>query len=138
MIAHRIQDPVFGKAQQLHGATLAIDLRIHTARLDLHGVVVDIGLLRGVLRAVLDDLDYTNLDEHAAFANTVSTTERIAEFIANRVAERLESMTGVSAQSLDGAVLQVMAHESPVAYAGYERALRAHPLATFGDTVSTE
>jgi 6-pyruvoyl-tetrahydropterin synthase len=138
MIAHRIADPVFGKAQQLHGATLTVDVVIRAPRLDSHGVVIDIGLLRGVLRAVLDELDYSNLDDHPAFATTVSTTEHIAEYIANRVAERLESITGLTALTLDDASLEVVAHESPVAYAAYERELYAKPLSVFDGTACTE
>src|ERR1700681_3531493 len=89
MIAHSFPDPFFGPAQRLHGATYAIDLEVRSPSLGPHDVVMDIGALRSLLRAVLVDFDYANLDEHAAFAEHMSTTERVAEYIADRAAERL-------------------------------------------------
>jgi 6-pyruvoyltetrahydropterin/6-carboxytetrahydropterin synthase len=88
MIAHSFPDPFFGPAQQLHGATYAVDLEVRAPSLGPHEVVMDIGALRALLRAVLDDLDYRNLDEHPAFAGRRSTTERVAAYIAGRAARR--------------------------------------------------
>lgn len=122
MIAHRIADPVFGRAQQLHGATYNVIAEVRVPRLGPHNVVMDIGLLRSLLRNVLDELDYTNLDEHPAFVGVVSTTERIVEHIARRMAERLGSAE-LGAQGVHGGSLRVTAHESPVAYAAYECAI---------------
>src|SRR5512140_2301324 len=120
MIAHRIADPAFGRAQNLHGATYDIAVEVRVPQLGPHSVVMDIGLLRSHLRAVLDELDYSNLDDHPAFAGVVSTTERIVEWIAVRIAERLTSEQ-LASQSLRGGTLRVIAHESPVAYAAFER-----------------
>src|ERR1700730_1906328 len=89
MIAHSFADAFFGPAQRLHGATYAIDLEVRVPSLGPHHVVMDIGSLRSVLRAVLAELDYRNLDEHAAFAGRLSTTERVAEHVAHAAAERL-------------------------------------------------
>lgn len=122
MIAHRIADPAFGLAQRLHGATYAIDLQVRTPVLGRHHVVMDIGQLRTTLRAVLDEFDYSNLDEHPDFVGVVSTTERVAEHVANRVAERVAQLA-MDDRPLPGSTVQVTARESPVAYAAYEREL---------------
>ena len=119
MVAHTLADPVFGLAQRLHGATYSIDLQIRVAELGRHNVVMDIGVLRSTLRAVLDEFDYSNLDEHPAFSGMVSTTERVAEYIAARVAERIQALA-TDERPKPGATLTVMARESPLAYAGYE------------------
>jgi 6-pyruvoyltetrahydropterin/6-carboxytetrahydropterin synthase len=122
MIAHSFADPFFGPAQRLHGATYAIDLEVRAPSLNVHHVVMDIGALRAMLRAVLAELDYRNLDELAAFANRLSTTERVAEHVADRAAEHLRLLTA-DAAPVAGASLRVVARESPVAYAAYERSL---------------
>jgi 6-pyruvoyl-tetrahydropterin synthase len=63
MVAHSLTGAVFGPAQALHGATFTVDAGFRGARLDEHGILVDIGLVTEVLRAVLDPLRYRNLDE---------------------------------------------------------------------------
>ena len=122
MIAHSFADPFFGPAQRLHGATYAIDLEVRAPTLGPHDVVMDIGEMRAVLRAVLDEFDYRNLDEHPAFAGRMSTTERVAEHVAHRAAERLALIAPQGAPTA-GATLRVVVRESPLAYAAYERAL---------------
>jgi 6-pyruvoyltetrahydropterin/6-carboxytetrahydropterin synthase len=122
MIAHSFADPFFGPAQRLHGATYAIDLEVRAPTLGPHEVVMDIGAMRALLRAVLGELDYSNLDEHAAFAGRMSTTERVAEHVANRAAERLALLPQDGAPAA-GASVRVVVRESPLAYAAYERLL---------------
>jgi 6-pyruvoyltetrahydropterin/6-carboxytetrahydropterin synthase len=114
MIAHSFPDEFFGPAQRMHGATYGVEIEVRVGSLGPHHVVMDIGLLRTILRRVLDEIDYRNLDEHPAFAGCFSTSERVAEHIANRVANELGA--------LDGS-LSVLVRESPVAYAAYERSL---------------
>jgi len=122
MIAHSFADPFFGPAQRLHGATYAVDLEVRSPRLGAHHVLMDIGALRAVLREVLAGLDYRNLDELPAFAGTPSTTERVAEYVAHRAAERLAGLSQDGAPP-EGATMRVVVRESPVAYASFERPL---------------
>jgi 6-pyruvoyl-tetrahydropterin synthase len=122
MIAHSFADPFFGPAQRIHGATYAIDLEVRAEQLGAHHVVMDIGALRTLLRRVLDELDYANLDEHPAFPGRTSTTERIAEHVADRAAAELARLPS-SAAPVAGASVKVVVRESPVAYAAYERAV---------------
>jgi 6-pyruvoyl-tetrahydropterin synthase len=122
MIAHSFADPFFGPAQRLHGATYAVDLEVRAPSLGRHDVVMDIGALRELLRAVLGALDYRNLDEHAAFAGRMSTTERVAEHVALRAIERLAKLPPDAAPA-PGAAVRVVVRESPVAYAAYERGI---------------
>jgi hypothetical protein len=55
---------------------------------------MDIGALRSLLRASLDTIDYTNLDDHPAFPGRTSTTERVAEHIASEVARAVMALLG--------------------------------------------
>lgn len=122
MVAHSFADPFFGPAQRLHGATYGVELTVRTPALGPHHVVMDIGKLRDILRQVLATLDYTNLDEHAAFPGRTSTTERLAEFLAKSVAQLLVQVPPDAAPPAP-ATLSVLLRESPVAWASYELAL---------------
>ena len=122
MIAHSLRGEVFGPAQGLHGATYVVDATFRRSTLDADGIVVDIGRAAEVLRAVLGELTYRNLDDEAEFAGMNTTTEALARVIADRLADRaLAGALGDGARELDG--LEVTLHESHVASASYERAL---------------
>jgi 6-pyruvoyl-tetrahydropterin synthase len=113
---------VFGPAQRLHGATYVVDATFRRADLDADGIVVDIGRAAAALRAVLSELGYRNLDDEPDLAGTNTTTEALAKFVADRLAERVEAgALGDGARDLDGLVVRL--HESHVAWASYERAL---------------
>jgi 6-pyruvoyl-tetrahydropterin synthase len=124
MIAHSFSDRFFGPAQKLHGATYAVEVEVVTGALGPHNVVMDIGALRSALRGALDTFDYTNLDDHPAFPGRTSTTERVAEHIADLVASRLAELPGDAAPPAP-ATLRVRLRESPVAWATFERPLSA-------------
>jgi 6-pyruvoyltetrahydropterin/6-carboxytetrahydropterin synthase len=122
MIAHSFADPFFGPAQRLHGATYVVDIEVRAPGLGPHHVVMDIGALRALLRTVLAEIDYRSLDDHPAFPGRTSTTERVAEYVANRAAEHLAQLA-LDVAPLPGASLRVVVRESPLAYAAYERAV---------------
>lgn len=122
MVAHSLPGEAFGPAQRLHGATYVVDATFRRAELDANHVVVDIGLAARELAAVLAQLNYRNLDEEPALAGTTTTTEELARFIADRLAERVHAgALGEGARGL--AAIAVTLHESHVAWASYERPL---------------
>ena len=122
MIAHSLRGEVFGPAQRLHGATFVVDATFRRASLDADAIVVDIGRAAEALRAVLGALTYRNLDDEAGFAGMNTTTEALARVVADRLAERARTGDlGDGARELDGLVVTL--HESPVAWASYERPL---------------
>ena len=124
MIAHSFADPFFGPAQRLHGATFAVEVEVQTKTLGPHQVVMDIGALRNIVRSVLETIDYQNLDEHPAFPERTSTTERVAEHVAELIAARLASLPADGAPPRP-ASLRVRLGESPVAWATFERTIPA-------------
>jgi len=122
MIAHSFRGEVFGPAQRLHGATFVVDATFRRATLDADNVVVDIARAAEELHTVVGGLSYRNLDDEAAFAGTNTTTEALAQVIADRLAERVHAgALGEAARELAG--LTVTLHESHIASASYERAL---------------
>jgi 6-pyruvoyl-tetrahydropterin synthase len=122
MIAHSFRGEVFGPAQRLHGATYVVDATFRRPALDADNIVVDIGRAAEALRGVLADLNYRNLDDEPAFAGVNTSTEALAQVIADRLAELIEAgALGDAARGLEG--LQVTLHESHIAWAAYERTL---------------
>jgi 6-pyruvoyl-tetrahydropterin synthase len=122
MIAHSLRGEVFGPAQRLHGATYVVDATFRRATLDADDIVVDIGRAAEVLRAVLGELGYRNLDDELEFAGMNTTTEALARVIADRLVDRARAgALGDGGRELDGLVVTL--HESHVAWASYEQSL---------------
>jgi 6-pyruvoyl-tetrahydropterin synthase len=122
MIAHSFKGEVFGPAQRLHGATYVVDATFRSATLDADGIVVDIARAAEVLRAVLGELGYRNLDDEVEFAGMNTTTEALARVVADRLADRARAgALGDGGRELDGLVVTL--HESHIAWASYERPL---------------
>jgi 6-pyruvoyl-tetrahydropterin synthase len=119
MIAHSLSGDVFGPAQRLHGATYIVDVEFRRADLDRDGLVVDIGRASEVLRRVLADLNYHNLDEEPAFAGHNTTSEFLARVVFDGVAAAIRrGDLGAGGRSLHS--LRVTLHESHVARAAFE------------------
>ena len=91
MVAHSFRGEVFGPAQRLHGATYVVDATFRRAALDSDNIVVDIGRAAEELHAVLAELSYRNLDDEAAFAGMNTSTEALAQVVADRLAERVHA-----------------------------------------------
>ena len=126
MIAHSFAGEVFGPAQRLHGATYVVDVEFRRPALDADGIVVDIGRAGDALKALLDGLDYRNLDEEPDFAGKNTTTEFLAKKIFDRMAARVAAgELGPGANELTA--MKVTLSESHVAWASYEGALPAPP-----------
>jgi 6-pyruvoyl-tetrahydropterin synthase len=122
MIAHSFRGEMFGPAQKLHGATYVVDVEFRRPELDENGVVVDIGRATEVLREILSQFAYQNLDEMPAFRGVNTTTEFLAHVIFDHMALRIRSgHLGPGTQAL--ASMKVTLHESHVAWAAFERSL---------------
>ena len=120
MIAHSFVGEIFGPAQQLHGATYAVECEVTRAELDGNGLVCDIGLALALLKEVLAGFNYKNLDEIAAFRGRNTTTEFLAGEIFRRLKARIAE--GALGPSTAGALaaLRIVVRESPVAWAAFE------------------
>ncbi|MEO7775457.1 MAG: 6-carboxytetrahydropterin synthase [Steroidobacteraceae bacterium] len=122
MLAHSFSGEIFGPARRLHGATYVVDVEFRRKSLDADGVVVDIGRAAQTLRAVLDALNYRNLDEEPDFAGRNTTTEYLAGVLFERMAARLQAgELGDAARGIDS--LRVVLHESHIAWAACEGAI---------------
>ena len=115
MIAHSLPRKAFGPAQGLHGATFVAEVTFRRRALNDDAIVLDIGAAGTIVEEVLADLNYKNLDEHPDFDGKLSTTEALAEYIANKVATRIKD----SDDGRELAGLDVTLRENPDAWAAY-------------------
>ena len=119
MIAHSFRGKVFGPAQRLHGATYVVDVEFRRAQLDEDGIVVDIGLAGELVKRVLAQLNYRNLDDESAFDGRNTTTEFLARIVFGRLAAAiLAGELGAGAKQIE--TIRVALHESHVAWAAFE------------------
>jgi 6-pyruvoyl-tetrahydropterin synthase len=121
MIAHSFTGETFGPAQRLHGATFIVDATFSADELDDDGVVVDIGRAAAALSQILEPLTYRNLDDDPEFAGMNTTTERLCQAIADRLAERATG--GHLGRDRGLTSITVTLHESHIAWASYSRPL---------------
>ena len=87
-IAHSLNDPIFGKAQKVHGATYELEAEFFSTQLNEHNVVLDMDLCTKMIQDILNELNYNNLDEMDQFAGKLTTTEFLAEYIYSRLQEQ--------------------------------------------------
>ena len=119
MIAHSFQGAVFGPAQALHGATFVIDAAFCADKLDINGIVIDIGRAHDALKAIVATLNYRNLDDVPEFKGSNTTTE----FLTKHIFEQLAKAARAGELGRDGRELKsirVTISESHVARAWYE------------------
>ena len=119
MIAHSLPDPFFGPAQNMHGATLVVDVAFFREELTKQNVVVDIGAALDVLNKTLKPLAYQNLDALPQFKGRLTTTEFLCKYIFDAVAKAArEGALGTDGQGL--AKIRVTLSETDLARAVYE------------------
>ena len=111
MIAHSLRDPFFGPAQNLHGATFVVHATFSSETLNPQQVVLDIGAGIDMLKEVLSPLNYQNLDELSPFKGKLTTTEFLAAYIHQELAQRIRPVFLGN--------LKITLEESPVARASY-------------------
>lgn len=120
MIAHSFVGDIFGPAQQLHGATYAVEMEVRRVQLDGNGLVCDIGRALDTLKAVLAEINYRNLDDLPDFRGRNTTTEFLAGEIFRRMKSRVAQ--GALGPGTTGALaaMRIVLRESPVAWAAFE------------------
>ena len=110
MIAHSLPDAFFGPAQHMHGATYVVEAIFKSKTLNEKNVVLDIGEATKILKNVLSELAYKNLDELPQFKGILTTTEYLAQYIHAKIKAEIPS----------DIKLKVELNESHVASASYE------------------
>lgn len=112
MVAHTLPDSFFGPAQRLHGLTYVVEAEFSRGELDRHNVVIEAEKAAHVLKEVLNQLNFRNLDEIESLRDRLTTTEFLAWHLHQEISRRLS-------HEFQG-TLKVTLHESPRVWGSYE------------------
>lgn len=91
-VAHSLKDEFFGPAKNLHGVTYVVDLIISSKELIEKNVIIDIGIANKVLKNVIAQYNYKNLDEIDKFNNHITTTEYMAKQFVDEICMELQNI----------------------------------------------
>ena len=91
-IAHSLKDEFFGPAKNLHGVTYVVDLLISSKELIEKNVIIDIGIANKVLKNVIAQYNYKNLDDIDKFNNHITTTEYMAKQFVDDICMELQNI----------------------------------------------
>jgi 6-pyruvoyl-tetrahydropterin synthase len=91
-VAHSLKDEFFGPAKNLHGVTYVVDLIISSMDLIEKNVIIDIGIANKILKNVIAQYNYKNLDEIDKFNNHITTTEYMAKQFVDDICMELQNI----------------------------------------------
>ena len=91
-VAHSLKDEFFGPAKNLHGVTYIVDLIISSRELIEKNVIIDIGIANKVLKNVISQYNYKNLDDIDKFNNHITTTEYMAKQFVDDICMELQNI----------------------------------------------
>ena len=91
-VAHSLKDEFFGPAKNLHGVTYVVDLIISSKELIEKNVIIDIGIASKVLKNVIAQYNYKNLDDIDKFNNHITTTEYMAKQFVDEICMELQNI----------------------------------------------
>lgn len=78
-----------GDCENLHGHNWKVEVTVTARELDQAGLAIDFKVLKRETNRVLDELDHKYLNQHAFFEAISPSSENIARFLYQRLAERL-------------------------------------------------
>lgn len=78
-----------GNCEQPHGHNWKVEVTIRATELDELGMGVDFRTMKNALKAIIDDLDHRDLNEHPAFADKNPSSENIAVHIFQELKKHL-------------------------------------------------
>lgn len=97
--AHRLRE-YKGKCENLHGHNWKVSVRCQSPKLDDIGIVMDFRILKDHLKEVTEQLDHVYLNELEAFTGVNPTSENIAKYIFDVMAEKLACEKPVTVSSV--------------------------------------
>jgi 6-pyruvoyltetrahydropterin/6-carboxytetrahydropterin synthase len=86
--AHRLEN-FYGKCEALHGHNWKVEVFIQGNRLDEAGLLLDFGVVKAQTRQVLEEIDHKYLNELPAFRQQNPSSENLARYLFERLAETL-------------------------------------------------
>ncbi len=87
--AHRL-DNYMGDCERLHGHNFIVEIGVICDKLNEAHIAIDFKKLKSIMRGILSELDHVYLNGIGFFEVTNPTSEKIAEYIYKRTAEKLD------------------------------------------------
>ena len=87
--AHQLR-MVAKKCENLHGHNWKVEVCVTVERLNHAGVLVDFGILKGYVNAIMERLDHRYLNELPYFDQKAPSSENIAVYIARNLQEMIK------------------------------------------------
>jgi 6-pyruvoyltetrahydropterin/6-carboxytetrahydropterin synthase len=85
--AHLLKE-IGGKCEELHGHNFFVEVSVGGESLNEEGLLIDFRLLKRWTDSVLDELDHKYLNELICFKEKNPSSEHIARFLYDRIAEK--------------------------------------------------
>jgi 6-pyruvoyltetrahydropterin/6-carboxytetrahydropterin synthase len=89
-----------GPCENLHGHNWKVELVVEGSKLNSTDILIDFKILKNILKEVLSELDHKLLNEIPYFKEVNPSSEKIAEYIFNRVKEKLASYSDVKVKEV--------------------------------------
>ena len=93
--AHYIKE-YHGKCENLHGHNYKVRIYVSGHKLDKGGMLIDFAIIKKMLKSVLEELDHKNLNELPFFIEKEPSAEIIAEFIFNKLYNKVTDYSDTS------------------------------------------
>ncbi len=87
--AHQLKE-IKGPCENLHGHNWKIEVHVTSDALNEAGVVIDFGILKKYVNAVVGTLDHKFLNDLEPFKNQNPSSENIARYVAEQLAMLLQ------------------------------------------------
>jgi len=88
--AHQLHD-IGGKCEELHGHNFTVEVSAGAENLNNDGLLLDFRLLKSWTNEILEELDHKYLNELPFFKDLNPSSEIIARFMFERLAEKAKS-----------------------------------------------
>ena len=89
--AHILKE-IGGKCEELHGHNFTVEVTVAAPSLNSEDLLIDFRLLKGWTNEILDGLDHKYLNEIDCFREMNPSSEQIARYIYDRLAEKVASL----------------------------------------------
>jgi len=86
--AHNLRE-FYGKCENLHGHNWFVEVKVRAKETDRIGLVMDFGVIKRHLNAVLDLIDHQHLNDLPDFKECNPSSENISLFIFNHLAPHI-------------------------------------------------
>lgn len=78
-----------GACSNLHGHNWKVRVGLQASKLDSIGMAMDYGIIKEILKGILDELDHAYLNEVPCLGGLNPTSENLAKYVYDRMAAEL-------------------------------------------------